>query len=67
MQKCKECGASWDIKFVLDVCPFCGANLREKATADSIEAAFQLILERHGQDVFKSKSFLDSWEIMHHY
>lgn len=54
MQKCKDCGASWDVKRVLDICPFCGADLREKTTADSIEAAFKLILERHGQDVFQS-------------
>ena len=58
MQKCKECSASWDVKRMLDVCPFCGANLIEKTTADSIEAAFQLILERHGQDVFKSNVLL---------
>jgi len=54
MQKCKECGASWEIKRILEVCPFCGANLKEKSTADSIETAFKIILERHGQDVFQS-------------
>lgn len=61
MQKCEVCEASWDAKRILDICPFCGANLRKKTTAGSIEtieSAFKLILERHGQDVFKSGALL---------
>lgn len=58
MQICKECGASWDVKRIIDVCPFCGADLREKATADSIEDAFTMILERHGQGAFQSEVLL---------
>ena len=58
MQKCEVCGASWDAKQILDICPFCGADLREKLTADTIEDAFRLILERHGQDVFHSSVLL---------
>lgn len=54
MQKCKICGASWDIERILDVCPFCGANLREKPKISSIEDAFKIILEKHGQSAFQS-------------
>ena len=58
MQQCRECGASWNVKRIFDVCPFCGADLREKATIDSIESAFKLISERHGQNVFQSSILL---------
>ena len=58
MQRCKECGASWEVKQTLDVCPFCGADLREKATAYSIEDVFRIILERHGQEVFRNSTLL---------
>ena len=58
MKTCKACGSSWDTKLIIDRCPFCGADLREKITADSIEAVFKLILERHGQNVFYSNTLL---------
>ena len=58
MQKCEKCNASWNIYRKLDVCPFCGADLRERVTADSIEAAFRLILNRHGKNVFHSSALL---------
>lgn len=58
MQRCKECGASWNVKHILDICPFCGADLREKVSADSIESALKIIIERHGQDVFQSSILL---------
>ena len=58
MKTCKACGSSWDTKQTIDRCPFCGADLREKITVDSIESVFKLILERHGQNVFYSNILL---------
>ena len=67
MKKCKACGSSWDTKLIIDRCPFCGAELREKIGADSIESAFKLILERHGQNVFYSNILLGLLETMPHH
>lgn len=52
MQECKECGSSWNVLRKVEVCPFCGADLREKKLVTTIEEAFQMIVERHGIEVF---------------
>ena len=67
MNTCKTCGSSWDTKQTIDRCPFCGADLREKITVDSIESVFKLILERHGQNVFYSNIHLGLLETMPHH
>lgn len=52
MQECKMCKASWNIAKKLATCPFCGADLNEHKQIESIEAAFKMIVERHGKEVF---------------
>lgn len=58
MQECIKCGATWNFKKIIESCPFCGADLREKRKAESIEDAFVIILKRHGIDAFRSGSVL---------
>lgn len=54
MQRCNSCGATWTVKQPVETCPFCGANLSENTTVSSIEGAFSLILEKHGQAALQS-------------
>lgn len=54
MQKCSNCQASWSFNKIVEICPFCGADLREKRKAESIEDAFMIIFQRHGIDAFRS-------------
>lgn len=54
MQKCSNCQASWNSSKIIEICPFCGADLRERRKAESIEDAFMIIFQRHGIDVFRS-------------
>ena len=59
MQNCKMCSALWSIDKKLDVCPFCGADLKEKKIITSIEDAFQVIADKHGKEILKeSRKFL---------
>lgn len=52
MQNCRKCKASWNLNRVVDVCPFCGADLREEKKVSTIEEAFSLIVNQHREDVF---------------
>lgn len=54
MQNCIKCGASWNSDKKYEKCPFCGAGLVIKKTADSIDDAFSLIVEKYGREVFLS-------------
>lgn len=58
MQKCKKCGASWNVNYNVEMCPFCGSDLKEKIKTYSVEDAFKIILEKHGQSVFQSETLL---------
>ena len=58
MQKCQKCGASWDVKAVFEICPFCGTSLNDKFNLDSIESVLKIILERHGKETLYSSALL---------
>lgn len=58
MQKCSYCQASWNLNKSAEICPFCGADLREKSPAESIEDIFLIIFQRHGIEAFRSGTIL---------
>jgi hypothetical protein len=52
MQSCKNCGASWETNKIMERCPFCNADLREKKVITTMEDAFRVIMEKHGRETF---------------
>ena len=58
MQKCDECGATWTIERKLNKCPFCNADLKSTESINTVEDAFAVIIEKHGESVFQSEILL---------
>lgn len=52
MQSCKNCNSTWNSEVIVDSCPFCGEKLNEEIVASTIEEAFEIIFQKHGQGVF---------------
>lgn len=52
MQSCRNCNSTWNSDVIVDSCPFCGKKLNEEIVASTIEEAFEIIFQKHGQGVF---------------
>lgn len=58
-QKCDRCGAMWKAEIKQSACPFCQTKLQEKTKeVTTIEEAFAVIVERHGQSIFGERGKL---------
>ena len=58
--KCKHCDSEWVSKTIVECCPFCGADLHEKAEMDatSPSSVLEFIIEKYGLDVLRERKVL---------